>query len=820
MLKFNINKNLLPMKGYYFFWNAGTAPIVPFMSVYAKQLGFSSTTVGIIYTILPFSGMLAKPLMGTIADKFRCGKLVFLLAQLVATISFFSMIFLPELPPSIRQTHLACDNYEATIDFCLGDQDKYALNKIQSITTDKIMCQMSCDLEKELSDIVCKNWYPSGTCAGPLNKINFTAHTSINHTEQFSHCLYFRVVNVTLQTGVIVYPECPLHQKISTLCSMRCNSDVINKMLEVQYHNVRDYYQFWLLLCSYLISWLGQAVTVSVADTLCFQLLGGEPHKYGYQRMMGALGWGLLSSTSGVLVDVISTGEKKNYGPVFGMGVSLLIVCVIVSSQIQYSQQEISSSILKDMSQLLCNVRIIVYAYWCICMGMCTGLMWNFQFWLLEELAENHSWEMKSWIKTIEGLSMGIQSLGGELPFFFLSSWILKRIGHVHTMSLVLLVVGVRFMYYSLLTNPWWTLPIEFSNGLTFGLFYATMASYASIVSPPGTETTTQGLVGAAFEGIGVSSGSLIAGLLIDANGGSKTFRMFGIFALAAFLVHALIQFMIQRSDKYGKVIENFLTEEEIQLLKGEAANLIENMPESSNRTVFSTKDQTHRNRYFLDSSDKISYFFEEGAVGPDGELLVEPNASLNKIGHALHDKNKIFRKITFDERVKETCFQFKMADPVILQSMYIFKNPQIGGEVSPHQDGTFLYTDPMNLIGFWIALDDATLENGCLWFARASHKGGVHRRFMRNPDPEATELLIFDTAPPHYQKSNFTSVPVKKGTCILIHGQVVHYSDSNKSSKPRNAYTFHVMDQKNTKYSKDNWLQLPNSSFLSLYKN
>ena len=43
---------------------------------------------------------------------------------------------------------------------------------------------------------------------------------------------------------------------------------------------------------------------------------------------------------------------------------------------------------------------------------------------------------------------------------------------------------------------------------------------------------------------------------------------------------------------------------------------------------------------------------------------------------------------------------------------------------VIPHQDSTFLHTDPMKLIGFWIALEDATLDNGCLWFIPGSHKG------------------------------------------------------------------------------------------------
>jgi len=51
--------------------------------------------------------------------------------------------------------------------------------------------------------------------------------------------------------------------------------------------------------------------------------------------------------------------------------------------------------------------------------------------------------------------------------------------------------------------DPWWVLPIELLQGFTFGLFYATMVSYGSMVAPPGTETTMQALVGAAFGGVG-----------------------------------------------------------------------------------------------------------------------------------------------------------------------------------------------------------------------------------------------------------------------------------------------------------------------------
>ena len=56
------------------------------------------------------------------------------------------------------------------------------------------------------------------------------------------------------------------------------------------------------------------------------------------------------------------------------------------------------------------------------------------------------------------------------------------------------------------------------------------------------------------------------------------------------------------------------------------------------------------------------------------------------------------------------------LADPGLIQSMILFKQPRIGGEVSMHQDATFLHTRPQSCIGFWFALEDATVENGCLF--------------------------------------------------------------------------------------------------------
>lgn len=158
---------------------------------------------------------------------------------------------------------------------------------------------------------------------------------------------------------------------------------------------------------------------------------------------------------------------------------------------LQHVQTHLSSNILKDVGQMFLSLRCVIFFLWCVAIGLGTALIWNFLFIYLEQLDKAFE-GCDSSIKTLEGLVMSIQCFGGELPFFFLSGWILKKIGHVNAMSLVLFGFGVRFILYSMLQNPWYILPIELMNGVTFGLFYATMASYASIVAPPGTEATMQ----------------------------------------------------------------------------------------------------------------------------------------------------------------------------------------------------------------------------------------------------------------------------------------------------------------------------------------
>ena len=310
----------------------------------------------------------------------------------------------------------------------------------------------------------------------------------------------------------------------------------------------------------------------------------------------------------------------------------------------------------------------------------------------------------------------------------------------------------------------------------------------------------------------------------------------------------------------YGFVRRSqFCIPQECQAMKDEMQRLVnEEWDPAVSLDSFGTDDRanTARGDYFLESADKIHYFTEPTALTttPHGRQVLKPEfqganriEALNKVGHALHldEKTafgKYFRSTKLAKLVKND-LQWK--DPVVPQSMYIFKQAQTGGAVNSHQDSTFLFTTPQQTcLGLWLALDEATIENGCLWVRPGSHKEAVRRQYCRNPDHFGQDVIdarsnqaAGDIDAPKFVMhtldeqpdikwegklpdggwqglfdSGFVPVECQAGDLLAFEGTLDHLSLPNFSQKARHTFQLHLVEgpEAGVTWAPSNWLQYP----------
>lgn len=254
-------------------------------------------------------------------------------------------------------------------------------------------------------------------------------------------------------------------------------------------------------------------------------------------------------------------------------------------------------------------------------------------------------------------------------------------------------------------------------------------------------------------------------------------------------------------------VLEGFVSRARCRELREHVLTMVNAFDPSMENHVFSAMEQDQLgDRYFEESGDKIRFFFEHDAFDEQGRLRQSRAMSLNKMGHAMHDLDPVFDAFSRTPELGRVVVDLGFSDPGIIQSMVIFKPPHIGGEVYCHQDATFLYTEPESCVGFWFALEDATVDNGCMRFIPGGHRLGLKERHYRNDEGR----LVFETLDDEpWPEGADVPAEAETGTLVIFDGRAPHRSGANRSDRSRMAYTLHVID-KTCHYPTSNWLQRP----------
>ncbi len=138
---------------------------------------------------------------------------------------------------------------------------------------------------------------------------------------------------------------------------------------------------------------------------------------------------------------------------------------------------------------------------------------------------------------------------------------------------------------------------------------------------------------------------------------------------------------------------------------------------------------------------------------------------------------------------------------PVLFQDMGLIKPPKIGREKPWHQDCAYFNFKPgTTVVGCWIALDEATPENGCMHIIPGSHREGPVIHFNRR------DWQICDT---NVQTKRQVMAPLKPGGCLLFHGLMHHGTPDNCSAQRRRALQYHYKPASCQDISGDERLQI-----------
>ncbi|XP_064470832.1 major facilitator superfamily domain-containing protein 6-like isoform X2 [Ornithodoros turicata] len=478
----------VPMKAHYFFYYSALSGFLPFIGVLAKDKGVSAAEVGLIYTIAPFFSAASKPIFGAMVDHTRKMKTVLLAFVIVVTLSFGVINFIPVISKHVLPL-VTEQNAQVDIIPSLRNQRQVALTvpnmTIQTFTT----CDATCLCSSEASSRLC----------------------SVSQ-----RLTVFDEENRTFLLPVTSDPQDILSCNVS--CTEPSEQGSNSSSLTSTY--------FWIFFVFITVNYAAIGCANSLTDASCFDLLECEgadaKDRFGLHRLWGTVGWGIFTPVSGYMIDWLNygSGGAVDYSAGFYLCAALMAIDVACIWICDIKKTRTSQKIVKDVTKMLLhNRKVVVLLLDATMGGIFVGIVWQYHFWYLKHLGASQG---------VMGATVAVRSFG-ELPIFFCAGWLIRKTGHVVVLRAALLSMAVTFGLYSIIVDPWVTLPVELLLGLALGAFFTAMPSYAEDVAPPGTEATTLGLVTGFFEGIGTALGGMVGGAGFEWFGSRATFQVVGM---------------------------------------------------------------------------------------------------------------------------------------------------------------------------------------------------------------------------------------------------------------------------------------------------
>ncbi|XP_063602793.1 major facilitator superfamily domain-containing protein 6-like [Penaeus indicus] len=575
-----IDRSMIPMKMHYILRYAGTGPLMPFLTVIARQKGMANEVVSLIWTVMPFASILVKTSAGALADYLRAHRAFFVTSVMVLGGSLTGIYWCPDITPDI-----ANDNAPNMTSGLIRDSTTDITKNITFVNMTDITKNNTFDVSKnatfdDTTDIT-KNIIFDNTA-------DITKNSTFDITSDISNAS-----RTHSTTGKEDFKNCVGEGDVATSLTL-AEGDICSRVTNIEdllpMGQLVHRWDFWVLVLLLMTQFCAFMVQLDLQETVCFQMLGDKPHKYGLQRLWGTVSYGATAVIGGALVDWYSQDlPQKDYLPVHIMVVVFLTLDVVVVSRLRFTvpDKKISSA---EVNQVFKRPTVILTLITTVVLGMCSGMVWTFHFLLVEDTAA--LWDPDfEYLKLLQGLLLGVQCLLSEVPCFFLTGKIISKLGYSKSLFVSLLGYAARFCLYAFVTNPWWYLPVELFHGVSFSLSLGCATMFANSVTPPGAEATMQAIFGSSLH-CANGLGGLVGGWLFHVMSGWTAFLVMGVGVGGYAFLYLAADLCVTRMFPEGRggtggardSVPRETPKEEVHLLEGGEASQAKVLPATSTR--------------------------------------------------------------------------------------------------------------------------------------------------------------------------------------------------------------------------------------------
>ena len=424
--------------------------LIPFIPVYMKELGLSSTETGIIYGMVPFISFFTRPLIGAFADKIRHHQAVLIACFLAMGIFYGLLLVTPTQTANCATQRQSISEHVSNLS--ISTRCRLVEND-SSNSSDGSSCTVTLQCEQPSSVSANGSFEAKGATMEFHCKDGFEYHCmKVNDTDEIYTC---KLINEPFGRTFLIF------------------------------------------IVIYLFACIPFSSIYSLMDAIAYDILGlSKRHLWGRQRLWGTVGYAIFALISSVVMDMrhdFSSNSDIDYSGSFYIFIALCVISAIVTSRLTVSESLHCKHLIKNVTSLLKYPEIVAFMIVIIFIGVFFAVVQGFVFWYLQELGCS---------QLILGLCLFTNCVA-EVTMFALGGKIIKTIGHAACLYIALFAYAVRLLGFSILSNVWQAPVIELTHGLCFGLMYDAATEYASIISPKGMSATVQGVIGGLYFAFG-----------------------------------------------------------------------------------------------------------------------------------------------------------------------------------------------------------------------------------------------------------------------------------------------------------------------------